>query len=163
MATVLWQMGMTLADLEKEAILECYRSLDQNKAATARALGIDVRTLYDRLEKYEQDRLGALAAGERERDFQDKNRRAAREAFDVTGSGFSSGDYTERKQLAEDRGSDPREAKDSESHRSEASEGEESPGPNSEGGSPVEPPSEDRSQRPLSVQKREKVQKMSSK
>lgn len=49
---VTWQPGMTLADLEREAILSAYRLFEHNKTRTANALGITVKTLYNKLEKY---------------------------------------------------------------------------------------------------------------
>lgn len=44
--------GRTLEELEREQILSVLRSLDGNKPAAARALGISLRTLYNKLGAY---------------------------------------------------------------------------------------------------------------
>ena len=46
-------VGMSLEDIEKEAIKETLRYTNNNKAKTARVLGIGKRTLYRKIEKYE--------------------------------------------------------------------------------------------------------------
>lgn len=50
-----WQPGMTLDEMEKHTILQAYRFYRSNKTQTAIALGISVRTLDNKLEKYELD------------------------------------------------------------------------------------------------------------
>jgi len=50
-----WQPGMTLESIEKAAILQAFRFYRGNKTTTANALGIAIRTLDNKLEKYEAD------------------------------------------------------------------------------------------------------------
>lgn len=50
---VTFQPGMTLAELEKKAILSAFRYYRSNKTLTAQALGIAIRTLDNKLELYE--------------------------------------------------------------------------------------------------------------
>lgn len=52
MNNVYWQPGVTLADLEKQAIRSAMRAFEFNKTKAAQALGISVRTLYNKLEAY---------------------------------------------------------------------------------------------------------------
>lgn len=47
-----WQPGMTLADVEKATILHAFRHFRGNKTQTAQALGITVKTIYNKLESY---------------------------------------------------------------------------------------------------------------
>lgn len=54
MSDAIWYMGMTLDDLEKQAIEKAYRLYGQNKTATAASLGIAIRTLDAKLEKYKE-------------------------------------------------------------------------------------------------------------
>lgn len=49
---MIWQPGVTLEDLEKQAILEALRFYGNNKTRTAQALGIAIRTLDNKLAKY---------------------------------------------------------------------------------------------------------------
>jgi hypothetical protein len=50
-----WSPGVTLEHIEKQAILLAFRFYRGNKTATANSLGIAVRTLDNKLEKYEAD------------------------------------------------------------------------------------------------------------
>ncbi len=50
--TVVWQPGMTLDELEKRAILACYKFNRSNKTITAQSLGISVRTLDNKFALY---------------------------------------------------------------------------------------------------------------
>lgn len=47
---------MTLAEIEQAHIEATLKLLDDNKTLAARALGIDRRTLYRKLEAYESER-----------------------------------------------------------------------------------------------------------
>lgn len=51
----MFQPGMTLEELEKQAILCAFRFHRGNKTATSNALGIAIRTLDAKLEKYEAE------------------------------------------------------------------------------------------------------------
>lgn len=52
----MWNPGLTLEELEKQAIEKAFRFYQGNKTHTANALGISIRTLDAKLEKYEHDR-----------------------------------------------------------------------------------------------------------
>lgn len=67
---ILWSPGVTLESIEKEVILRAFRHYRGNKTATANSLGIAVRTLDNKLEKYEAD--GKL---EEERKENERHRR----------------------------------------------------------------------------------------
>lgn len=47
-----WNIGMTLDDAEKEIINECLRFFGNNKSQTARALGISLRGLDGKIERF---------------------------------------------------------------------------------------------------------------
>lgn len=53
---VQWMPGMTLEQMEKSIIEAAYRWYRQNKTQTAAALGISIRTLDNKLEKYDADK-----------------------------------------------------------------------------------------------------------
>ena len=53
LAPVTWNVGMTLEELEKQAIYAALRWFGNNKEATARALGVSVKTIYNKLAVYE--------------------------------------------------------------------------------------------------------------
>jgi DNA-binding NtrC family response regulator len=48
--------GKSLADVEMEYILQVYAKNNMNKQATATELGISLKTLYNKLHKYEEER-----------------------------------------------------------------------------------------------------------
>ena len=48
--------GKTLEDVEMDYILQVYAKNGQNKQATAAELGISLKTLYNKLHKYEDER-----------------------------------------------------------------------------------------------------------
>lgn len=52
---IVWSPGVTLDAIEKQVILKAFRFFRGNKTATATALGIAIRTLDNKLEKYEAD------------------------------------------------------------------------------------------------------------
>ncbi len=47
-----WQPGNTLAEIEKQVILQAFRYCGQNKTRTAQMLDIAIRTLDNKLEQY---------------------------------------------------------------------------------------------------------------
>lgn len=55
MNDIIWSPGVTLEALEKQAVLRAFRHFRGNKTATAQALGIAIRTLDNKLERYELD------------------------------------------------------------------------------------------------------------
>ncbi len=50
-----WEPGITLDDIEKEAILVAYKYYRNNKTQTAAALGIAIRTLDYKLARYAKE------------------------------------------------------------------------------------------------------------
>lgn len=60
-----WTPGITLESAEKEIIQQALKFYGRNKTQTADSLGIAIRTLDNKLEKYESDRVA------------EENRRAA--------------------------------------------------------------------------------------
>lgn len=71
-AAVNWTVGMTLDLLERLVIQKAYRFYRFNKVATASSLGIDAKTLYNKLERYEmEDEL------EREKAAHDRDKQIA--------------------------------------------------------------------------------------
>jgi len=48
----MWQPGMTIEFMEREAVLKAWRFYGHNKTQTANALGIAIRTLDAKLQKY---------------------------------------------------------------------------------------------------------------
>lgn len=50
-----WSPGITLEQVEEQIIRVAYKHFSNNKTATANALGISIRTLDTKLEKYEND------------------------------------------------------------------------------------------------------------
>lgn len=50
-----WVPGITLEEMEKQCILAAFRFYRGNKTQTAGVLGIAIRTLENKLEKYEAD------------------------------------------------------------------------------------------------------------
>lgn len=59
---VTWCPGMTLGDMERHVIEAAFRYHRSNKTATAAALGISVRTLDNKLEKYAEEEEAHKAA-----------------------------------------------------------------------------------------------------
>lgn len=47
-------VGISLADAEKRVILATLKRFSNNKVQTAKALGISVKTLYNKLHRYEE-------------------------------------------------------------------------------------------------------------
>lgn len=62
-----WTPGITLEEWEKIAIQKAFHFFRGNKSQTASALGIAIRTLDSKLEKYELDRKLAQEAYEKEK------------------------------------------------------------------------------------------------
>jgi DNA-binding NtrC family response regulator len=51
--TITLQVGTTMAQAERELILATFASFDRHKERTAAALGISLKTLYNRLKEYQ--------------------------------------------------------------------------------------------------------------
>jgi hypothetical protein len=75
---IIWSPGMTLESMEKQVILKAFRYFRGNKTQCAIALGIAIRTLENKLEKYEQDGEGQRIAEQREAEQRDAQLRRAR-------------------------------------------------------------------------------------
>lgn len=58
----MWQPGMTLASIEKEAINEALKFYQGNKTQAANALGIAIKTLYNKLDVYAEEDLKEKSA-----------------------------------------------------------------------------------------------------
>lgn len=75
---IIWSPGVTLESIEKEVILRAFNHFRKNKTATANALGIAIRTLDTKLEKYEVEEKAQVDReyGERQKraDFLDRSR-----------------------------------------------------------------------------------------
>ena len=80
---ILWSPGVTLEEIEKQVILKAFRFYRGNKTTTANALGIAIRTLDNKLEKYEND-----GAAQKERDNEIRERELA---FGIRQRGFQQG------------------------------------------------------------------------
>lgn len=70
---VQWSPGVSLEQMEKQIILAAFRFYRGNKTTTAQSLGIAIRTLDSRLEKYEKD--------DADRVVKEKERESDREEF----------------------------------------------------------------------------------
>jgi hypothetical protein len=73
-----WQPGMSLAQVEKTAILQAFRFYRGNKASVASALGVSIETLTLKLDSYqkeekEQERITHEHRKQRE-EFQQRSR-----------------------------------------------------------------------------------------
>lgn len=53
---ILWSPGLTLEAIEKMVILKALTHFRYNKTVTAQALGIAIRTLDNKLDKYDHDK-----------------------------------------------------------------------------------------------------------
>jgi DNA-binding NtrC family response regulator len=58
MSEIYWQPGVTLDAIEKQVILKAFQFFGHNKTHTAHALGIAIRTLDNKLAKYEKEQDG---------------------------------------------------------------------------------------------------------
>lgn len=75
--SVYWSPGMKLESLEQHVILKAYAFYHKNKTATANSLGISIRTLDNKLEKYEMQAIEDEARNEsRQRDREEQLNRA---------------------------------------------------------------------------------------
>lgn len=62
-----WSPGQSLEYIEQVSIQECFKFYRENKTATAQCLGISIRTLDAKLEKYEEDAKSRRATEEHHR------------------------------------------------------------------------------------------------
>ena len=77
--SIQWSPGVSLEEIEKQVILKAFAHYRRNKTVTSNALGIAIRTLDHKLEKYEYDKL--------EQDKKDAEYRARREEFLIKSRG----------------------------------------------------------------------------
>lgn len=69
---VSWAPGMRIDRLERDVILAAFKFYHQNKTTTAASLGIAIRTLENKLEKYaKEDEAAKEAAEDRDRKRQE--------------------------------------------------------------------------------------------
>jgi hypothetical protein len=80
MSDIVWSPGVTLNDIEKAAIIKAFRFFGNNKTATAAALGISIRTLDNKLERYaeeaKQEEIKAAELENRIAAITEKNRKS---------------------------------------------------------------------------------------
>ncbi len=95
--TVIWSPGMQLEELEKNVIFSALSFYKGNKTATAHSLGIAVRTLDYKLERYHKDEQDYTAYEKERKQNRIKQlhasrfgRAAAEKAFGATPTGASS-------------------------------------------------------------------------
>ena len=84
MNEIFWMPGMTLEALEQAVIQKAYRFYRNNKTATAQALGISVRTLDNKLERYEMTAIEGEAAHDARKLESDRQLARARGLAPVT-------------------------------------------------------------------------------
>lgn len=84
---ITWSPGVTLEMIEKQVILKAWAFYRGNKTTTSNALGIAIRTLDSKLEKYraeEDEHEAAEARGLRDRETQLRRARGIHVADDVS-------------------------------------------------------------------------------
>ena len=54
-----WQPGVTLDEVERQVIMAAIRFFHGNKSATANSLGVSVRTIQNKLDRYEKEDIAA--------------------------------------------------------------------------------------------------------
>lgn len=86
-ATVYWSPGMSLDVLEQLVIQKAFKHYHGNKTATANSLGIAIRTLDAKLEKFEMDEI--------DKEAQHATRRSDRELQLARSRGFVSPGITQ--------------------------------------------------------------------
>ncbi len=59
-AQIVWTPGVSLEAMEKQIIEAAYGFYRGNKTATAQSLGISIRTLDNKLERYAEERVGEV-------------------------------------------------------------------------------------------------------
>lgn len=71
-----WQPGMSLEEVEKDIILAALRFFQNNKTQVAQSLGLSIRTIDNKLEKYrkqeealEEEKIKDEIKREKERDY----------------------------------------------------------------------------------------------
>lgn len=141
-----WQPGVTLEVLEQEAIEAAFKFYQNNKTATANSLGISIRTLDAKLEKYGDDR--------KKRDDLD-NKRKGNDADFQRRQRYNGAD-----QFYHNSGNapavDPARAVAGAKEKTEGTKDVSSPA----AGERVEPTTPNSTQQPVSVQKSQEVQKV---
>jgi hypothetical protein len=83
---IFWSPGVTLDTIEKLVICKAYQFYRQNKTATARALGISIKTLDNKFERYEKEDAEATEAQKYEHERREEQLHRARFGH---GAGFS--------------------------------------------------------------------------
>lgn len=77
-ATVYWSPGMSLEVLEQIVIQRAFKYYQSNKTATANSLGIAIRTLEAKLDKYDMDEINREAQSAARRNERETNLARAR-------------------------------------------------------------------------------------
>ena len=83
---IVWSPGVTLENIEKQVIVKAYDYFKKNKTSTSIALGISIRTLDSKLEKYKDD---DRIAAEKLADTNKRNADYLRRARGIVGQSIS--------------------------------------------------------------------------
>lgn len=78
-----WQPGQTIEDLERDAIKSAMKFFQGNKTAVANALGVTVKTIYNKLEQYDIERADREKADKQREEAAKKEIFAARHGLHV--------------------------------------------------------------------------------
>lgn len=78
---IIWSPGITLEAIEEQVIQKAYKFFGYNKTATSNALGISIRTLDAKLEKYENEKR---VRDQRDEEFKQREREYLDRARGIT-------------------------------------------------------------------------------
>lgn len=81
-----WQPGLTLDEMEKEAILSAIRFYEGNLTAAAESLGINIRTIHNKVDEYQERESLAEARREKQRRLDLEKQQALRGDFGSSAS-----------------------------------------------------------------------------
>lgn len=84
-----WMPGLTIAEIEKQSILQAMQFYHGNKTVAAKSLGIALRTLYDKLGQYElEEKIKEDKKASLQKTNEDLLKRA-RGSFDAVAQGLA--------------------------------------------------------------------------
>lgn len=96
---IVWTPGISLENIEKQVILKAYDHYRSNKTATAGALGISVRTLDSKLERYDAEKR--IEDERREQSQQEREHQLSRARGFAVGQDTPASTAGERRQSAD--------------------------------------------------------------
>lgn len=82
--TIHWEIGVTLAELEKAVIQNVLVYLGGNKAAAALALGISERTMHYKCRQYEKDDIAEKKKREERKKLETEKRKKIQDEIDAS-------------------------------------------------------------------------------